>query len=218
MWVIIERSKENPRNCWIAGVFNESQDAQKYLSACTDYNIKFNTTSELREIPAKDYPVLFVTDFENPDFIYVTAEKLAEKLLAYKKIEDEDHVYCIFYIFREDYRSIVLGEDYLGWSDHHHVDNDTMKRLIWQALSIQSVGCYDGIYRCCNCEKLSAGILSAHGYGPPPNWQIIPWADSKTIELESYLRNEGERVPETHSATYLTVCSEECCTSLKDLK
>lgn len=216
MWVIISRYKNEPRDkfggSWISGVFKDRQDAQEYLSV--NLNDISDVSSDLQEIPTKDYPIFFILDFENYNFTYVTQEQLAERLLSFEKIEDEDHVYCNYYIFREDYRSIVPGSDYLGWTDHHHVDKGAIKRLLWRALKIQSVGNYDGIYACSNCDKLGKGILSIKGYAPPQNWHIIPWAEANDVEDESYLINDGESVPETHTATYFIACSENCRTSL----
>ena len=204
MWAIIVKFQ---KWCWISGIFKEHKEAQEYFALSKDNHEEFNVA--MREIPAQDYPIMFIENYGN-DFIYVTPEELAEKLLAFEKIEDEDHAYCNYYIFRKDYRAPIPGEDYLGATEHYHVSNHTIKGLISSALSVESVGGYGGIYVCRNCRKLSAGILSATGYGPPPGWQIIPWAESRDGEFDSYLRKEGETVPETHSAAYLTFCSDEC--------
>ena len=215
MWAIILKSM-NPRETWISGVFKEYKEAQEYLASSKDLYKKFNVAppDEILEIPAQDYPVMFFRDLDSLDVTYVTPGDLAEKLLAFEKVEDEDHQYGMYYIFQEDYRALIPGEQYLVWINHHHIVNDEMTRLMWRALRVESVGGYKGIYSCSYCDKLSAGILSATGYSPPPGWQIIPWAESKNVESDSYLRKEGETLPKTHSATYLTVCSKKKCRRL----
>lgn len=189
MWVVIEKSKENPqKHFWISGVFKNRQDAQEFGS-------HKNLTRELREIPAQDYPVMLMSDWVNFDYIYVTPEELAEKLLAFEKNQDEDHQYCIYYIFREDYRSTTPGEDSLGLTDHHHVDNQEIRDLVRIGLNVRSVGHLRGIYACDHCGRLNVGVLSEKGYSPPPGWQILH---------------------ETEEEAYLTICSEECWRLIKE--
>lgn len=195
MWVIIAKSEENPeKHFWIDGVFKNRSDAEEYSSV---FHKKFNFTRELREIPAQDYPIMFVSDWVNFDYIYVTPEELAERLFDLEKTQDEDHQYCIYYNFRKDYRSISPGEDYLGMTDHHHVDNQEIKSLIQIGLRCRLVGRL-GIYNCDQCNRYDAGILSEKGYGPPPGWQIIL---------------EKEMIPEKN---YIIACSEDCRKLLED--
>ncbi|MBS0647590.1 MAG: hypothetical protein JSS10_00010 [Verrucomicrobia bacterium] len=134
MWVIVERSTENPEQCWISGVFKKRQDAEEYGSSHGPSELKFS--QEVREISAREYPVLFMEDFAKCDFIYVTSKELADLLFAFVKVADEDHVYCNYFIFREDYRGIP-GEDCLGQTDHHHVDNGLLRNIFYHGLKFK---------------------------------------------------------------------------------
>lgn len=193
MWIIIEKTKETPSiQCWISGVFINHENAVEYLAMIPD---RPNEVKELREIEAQDYPVLFFYDFFLHDIIYVTLEELTDKLLSFRKVEDDDHQYCIYYTFQKDYRGFSSEEEYYPLVDHHHVDNHKMMRLIRKGLSVDSVGNHGniaGIYWCSNCSRLASGILSEKGYEPPLKWLIMPQFD-----------------PE-NKVKYMTVCSENC--------
>lgn len=134
MWVILERVIANPQKCWISGVFKKRRDAEELGSVPQELGI----SREVREIPARDYPVLFVEDFVKCDFIHVTSKELADLLFAFEKVADEDHSYCNYYIFREDYRGIP-GEDGLGRTDHHHVDNRLLRDILYRGLKVKSL-------------------------------------------------------------------------------
>ncbi|PJD97292.1 MAG: hypothetical protein CK425_04025 [Parachlamydia sp.] len=189
MWVIIERSKNKPEHCWISGVFINHDDAQEYLSTLPSRPAEIQ---ELREIAAQEYPVMFVHDFDIHDCLYVTLDELTDKLLAFDKVEDEDHEYCKYYIFQKDYRGFSAEEKYYAWANHQHVDNQKMSHLIRTGLNIDSLGGISGIYCCANCNRKMTGVLSETGYGPPPQWQIIPHIDPEDALM------------------FLTVCSEDC--------
>jgi hypothetical protein len=227
MWVIIGKSTTNPtafHEYWISGVFREQIDAQQYLDSIPkNLNTKKfgEAIQELREFPAHDYPVVFLDDFNqtssiwswsSTDFKFVTPEELAKYLFDLKKIED-DHLYLNYYIFHKDYRAHKPGEDSLGSTDHHHCDNDEIKSLLHIGLDVRSLGHLEGTFVCkyWQCDKKATGILTSKGFGPPSGWKILPWAGSKNWKVPSYQRkNDDETVPETHEATYLIVCSDDC--------
>ncbi len=195
MWVITERSNENPQNCWISAIFKNQSDVEDY-----SHNLQSVVSQEIREIPAKDYPIIIVEDLINSDYFYITPGELAEKIFSFER-KDDDHQYCIYFIFREDYRNT----DELGLIQHKHVDNDHIKGLIWRALEDEVRGQLNGIFQCDNCRECAPGILTERGYEPPPGWRIIP-----SSTWDSYFSEA--QMPEKFIGAYLTVCSEACIT------
>lgn len=195
MWIIIERLINRPEHCWFAGVFLNYDDMQNYLSILPNRPTEIR---EVREIPTHEYPVLFVYDFNANDLLYVTNEQLVDKLSKIKLVDDDDHEYCKYYVFNQDYRGFSPQEEYYTWTNHHHIDNHALKSLIAKGLLISCIGTFEGIYCCENCHRAETGILSEKGYTPPSQWQIIP-----QIYLEA-------------STKYITICSEECKLILMD--
>lgn len=192
MWIIFFHFSDAIQPS-IIGVFKERMEAEKYLFSIVSHEwIDDSTNLKLKEIPSVDYPVIFFNDFEHCE--YTSLENLAEKLSHLKKMDDEDHQYGIYYIFYEDYRGILPGEEYLKFIDHHHVDHNKIKSLIKRGLKIDTFRERDvGIYRCDYCGKKTHANLTINGYLPPAGWQIYLLHDSE----------EGEE-------KYECVCSAEC--------
>jgi hypothetical protein len=214
MWVIIEKYREAPKYSWISGVFKRLDDAQTYLAESfhEGFHKQYNPTPPLqmlREIPAQEYPVLFIYDIAAADYHFVTEDELVDKIAALEKVDDEDHQYFIYHIFREDYRAINAGAEYVEMIDHHHLDNREIESLLMLGLKVRCVGSLRGIYTCEHCNRLSYGVLSKNGYEPPPGWLIVP-------------RAEVDQEEDSTSPTYLTCCSETCRKlleeSLKELR
>jgi hypothetical protein len=221
MWVIIERMKNNPNRCWIGGVYKQRQDALEYQERSFHKANHSEHMQELRDIPAQDYPILLLFDRDKSDYFYVTPEELAEKILKYEKVEDEDmeiyllgnrivkfpsHEYCTYYILRNDTapEEELIDDHHVDNYEDHHVDNCEMKEMYWRAITVNCVGGLDGVYTCDNCRKRCAGRLTEKGYEPPLGWHIVPQA-----EWDSYFIRIGLMEPgEAPSNGYETLCPE----------
>ncbi len=192
MWVIFFQFS-NTLQPSIIGVFKERIEAEKYVFFVTSHEwIDDSANIKLKEIPSVDYPVIFFNDFEQ--CTYTSLENLAEKLSHLEKMDDEEHQYGIYYIFHEDYRGVVPGEEYLTFINHHHVDHNHIKRLIERGLTFDTLRKgYVGVYRCDYCGKEITGSLTINGYLPPDGWQI-------------YLSQDAEDLREKYGCA----CSAEC--------
>lgn len=137
MWAVIEKSNATGR-VWIGGVFKKKKDAERYLALEVIYE---DIKQELRKIPAKDYPVIFLEDLDEKDFVCMTSLELAQKLLAYhKKESDEDETHCLYFIFKEDYEAPSPGADNLGAVRHEHVDNSMIEYLLKEGIERRIYG------------------------------------------------------------------------------
>ena len=205
MWVIFEKGwhEDYPEGIQFAGVFKRHSDAQEYLSFLK--NARSTHSYELRRIPTKGYPLLFVwmdSPCPNPFICFehrlMNPYKLAEFLWSLEKEKDDDHQYLLLTIFHKDYRAYEKGdEEYPQLPNHDHFDNRHIIRLIyrglsrllsrWDCNSVMDDDYREGHYQCQNCHKRRDGILSTNGYQPPLGWKIVSFENS-----------------------YASVCSEKC--------
>jgi len=156
---------------YVSGVFRHRADAEKYLQSIPS-SLK-NATHRLEEIPETEYPIYFIEeDFRVGPAHPIDRLELARKIAMMPKIEDENHEYFTFYRFMGDYQGRRSGEDYLGTTDHTHVDNDL---IIWsldasiQKGEVRQSPCY---YYCQMCGQPAAGIFEENhwSWNPPKEW------------------------------------------------
>lgn len=178
MWMIT--GKDDGELC---SIHKNLENAQKYLA-----NTFVEEFVKLQEIPANDYPLFMVWDFNQKTYYYADLDTLGNKLFHIEKVEDDDETYFIIDIFSEDFEAFHPDDEAMKLRNHIHVTNNAIEVLIEEGLKARSTDIV-GNYRCCDCNLISIGTLTKKGYEPPNGWQIVALEGSEEL---------------------ITLCSEKC--------
>lgn len=120
---------------YFCGVFQKKEVAQEYLASIPE---DYRKNCRMEGYPGFSYPLYLIEeDFHREPAAPITREALAKKMTMMAKVDDEDYEYFNYYLFVDDYRGFIPGEDCLGMTDHHHVDNHHIQCRLDDALERQ---------------------------------------------------------------------------------
>lgn len=123
---------------YFSGIFGNQKDAEDYLASLAP---EYKTRSRIESFPDFDYPLYLIEkNFREGPAVPITRENLAHEMAVVHKLGlPDDHEHFNYYLFLEDYRGVVPGQDNMGNTDHHHVDTDQIKWLIHHSLEVREV-------------------------------------------------------------------------------
>lgn len=123
---------------YFSGIFREKEDADAYFNGLAP---EYKTKSRIESFPEFNYPLYLIEkDFRRGPAVPITRDGLAYEMAIASKFDlPDDHEHFNYYLFLEDYRGVVPGEDNMGSTDHHHVDTDQIMWMIKHSLQVREV-------------------------------------------------------------------------------
>ena len=106
---------------WISAICRDRLTAATFLASVPS---EFRKFQRLLEIPHRDYPLFVI---EDEGFEYGDANFVRTRLAQLLPSGDEDVVLLNVYIVREDFVPQHPGEDSMGYIDHWHITDDSLK-------------------------------------------------------------------------------------------
>lgn len=183
MWMITGKT-EGARYTSLLGIFKDFEKVEEYLSSnLIDDYFSSPIDVDIQAIPAVEYPIFVIWDFNQDCYTYADIDMLSDRLFHIEKLEDEDDQHFILDIFKEDYQAIHPGEEYFKFINHTHVENGTVEGLIKKGLRVLALDGLEGNYNCRECSRKTKGVLTRKGYEPPQGWQIIEESPDELVAV-----------------------------------
>lgn len=191
-------SYDHPRSPgvhYFCGVFQKEEVAKEYLASISD---EYRKNCRLESFSEFSYPLYLIEeDFYQKPAIPITRADLAKKMAMMPKVDDENHEYFNYYLFVDDYRGIIPGEDCLGMTDHHHVDNHHIQCKLNASLERQENRAIDRAASLDDNEETYEEMLARLLQGEEKLW--VPSEDDKKLQRYGFLFGKPRLTTEENS-------------------